>query len=52
MDLGKENIMVEFKQSTGELADAMKAISAMLNKHGYGVIYFGASDFCNLKTIL
>lgn len=52
MNLGKENEEVEFKQSTSELVDAMKAISAMLNKHGYGMIYFGASDFCILKTIL
>ncbi len=44
MNLGKENEEVEFKQSTSELADAMKAISAMLNKQGHGVIYFEAKN--------
>ena len=42
MNLGKENEEVEFKQSTSELA--MKAISAMLNKQGHGVIYFEAKN--------
>ncbi len=32
MNLGKENEEVEFKQSTSELVDAMKAISAILNE--------------------
>lgn len=44
MNLGKENEEVEFKQSTSELVDAMKAISAMLNKQGHGVIYFGVKN--------
>ncbi len=35
MNLGKENEEVEFKQSTSELVDAMKAISAMLNEKKY-----------------
>ncbi len=44
MNLGKENEEVEFKQSTSELVDAMKAISAMLNKQGHGVIYIGVKN--------
>lgn len=41
MNLGKESEMVEFKTSTGELKQAMVSVSAMLNKHGIGTIYFG-----------
>ena len=41
MNLGKENETIEFKKSTGELKEAMISISAMLNKHGFGVLYFG-----------
>ena len=41
MNFGKENETIEFKKSTGELKEAMISISAMLNKHGFGVLYFG-----------
>ena len=41
MNLGRENEYVEFKKTTGEVHDAMRSISAMLNKHGRGEIYFG-----------
>lgn len=41
MNFGKENENVEFKKSTSELKEAMVSISAMLNKHGFGTIYFG-----------
>ena len=40
MNLGNESETVEFKQSTGELHQAIEAIEAMLNKHGYGGIVF------------
>lgn len=44
MNLGRENEIVEFKQSTSELDDAMKDISAMLNKHNKGTLYFGVKN--------
>ena len=44
MSLGSESEIVEFKKSTGEHKEAMQAISAMLNKHGGGELYFGVKD--------
>ena len=44
MKLNKENEVIEFKLTTGELLDSVKDISAMLNKHGYGTIYFGVKN--------
>ncbi|NLB11633.1 ATP-binding protein, partial [bacterium] len=41
MNLGIENETLEFKKSTSELKAAMNDICAMLNKHGYGTLYFG-----------
>lgn len=41
MNFGKENENVEFKKSTNELKEAMVSISVMLNKHGFGTVYFG-----------
>ncbi len=41
MNFGNEDETLEFKKSTSELKEAMKSISAMLNKHGRGTIYFG-----------
>lgn len=41
MNLGIENETMEFKKSTAELKSAMNDICAMLNKHGYGTLYFG-----------
>ena len=41
MNFGHEDETLEFKKSTGELNEAMNSISAMLNKHGRGTIYFG-----------
>ena len=41
MNLGKENETIEFKKTTGELKEAIKSICAMLNKRGFGTIYFG-----------
>ncbi len=49
MNLGKENEILEFKKSTGELKVAMDDICAILNKHGKGVLYFGVKpngDVC------
>lgn len=40
----KENEYNEFKKTTGELNEAMVSISAILNKHGHGMIYFGLKN--------
>lgn len=44
MNLGSESETVEFKKSTGEHKEALQAMSAMLNKHGRGELYFGVKD--------
>ena len=44
MNLGRESETVEFKKSTGEHKEALQAMSAMLNKHGRGELYFGVKD--------
>lgn len=41
MVFGTETETLEFKKSTAELDAAMNSISAILNKHGIGEIYFG-----------
>lgn len=41
MNLGIETETLEFKKSTGELKEAMNSISAILNKHQHGELYFG-----------
>ncbi|WP_302719140.1 RNA-binding domain-containing protein [uncultured Senegalimassilia sp.] len=48
MNLGSESETVEFKKSTGEHKEALQAISAMLNKHGSGELYFGVKDDGNV----
>ena len=40
----KESETVEFKKSTSELKEAVISISAILNKHGKGELYFGIKD--------
>jgi len=44
MNLGFENEKLEFKQSTALLNEAMISISAILNKHRNGVLYFGVHN--------
>ncbi len=44
INLGKENENLEFKESTAEFDKACKAIVAMLNKSGFGTVYFGVKD--------
>lgn len=48
MNLGSESETVEFKKSTGEHKEALQAISAMLNKHSRGELYFGVKDDGNI----
>ena len=40
----REDELNEFKKTTGELSEAMVSISAILNKHGHGTIYFGLKN--------
>lgn len=44
MNIGSEDERVEFKKSTGELKEAIVSISAILNKHREGTLYFGVED--------
>ena len=44
MNLGKESELLEFKETTKKLGDAVVDIAAMLNKHGRGVLYFGVKN--------
>ena len=39
-----EDEYTEFKKTTAELTAAMNDISAMLNKHGNGTLYFGMKN--------
>ena len=43
MRFGKETETLEFKKSTAEIKEACASISAMLNKHGVGTVYFGVN---------
>lgn len=44
MNIGKETETIEFKESTGELKEACQSVAAILNKCGYGTVYFGVTD--------
>lgn len=49
MNLGLENEILEFKETTGELHQAIESIAAILNKHNAGVLYFGVLDNGDVK---
>lgn len=49
MNLGIESEILEFKKTTGELEKAMDNIASMLNKHGYGTVYFGVASNGEVK---
>lgn len=40
MNIGVETEKIEFKKSTGELKEGITSLASMLNKNGYGVLYF------------
>jgi ATP-dependent DNA helicase RecG len=42
--IGKENEILEFKKTTGELNEGIISMSAILNKHGGGELYFGVRN--------
>lgn len=44
MNIGIETENIEFKESTGEKHEALESIAAIINKHGYGTLYFGVKD--------
>lgn len=41
MKIGNENEKLEFKRSTAELKEGIISVAAILNKHGFGELYFG-----------
>ncbi len=43
-----ESEIVELKKSTSELKEAIVSLSAMLNKHSKGMVYFGINDDGNV----
>ena len=49
MNIGKESEYIEFKKSTSETKEGLQSISAILNKHGKGTIYFGIKDNGDVK---
>ena len=49
MNFGKESEILEFKESTSEIPEALIDITAILNKHGHGKLYFGVKDNGELK---
>ena len=42
--MGEENETLEFKKSTAELEAGLNSISAILNKHQKGILYFGVKN--------
>ena len=49
MNLGKETETTEFKESTSERQKALESVAAIINKHGYGTLYFGVKDNGDIK---
>ena len=44
MNLGTETEILEHKKSTGELKEGIISLASMLNKNGYGTLYFGTNN--------
>lgn len=51
MNLGKENEYQEFKTGLSQLDKGLKFLTAMLNKHGEGTLYFGVKDNGDVKGL-
>ena len=51
MNLGNESETQEFKEGLGQLDRGLKSLTAMLNRHGYGTVYFGVSDNGDVKGL-
>lgn len=43
MNIGTENETIEFKKSLSQLDKGLKSLTAMLNRNGYGTVYFGVN---------
>ncbi len=41
LNIGAETEVREYKKTTGELKEGIISLASMLNKHGYGTLYFG-----------
>ncbi|MEE8807205.1 MAG: RNA-binding domain-containing protein [Lactimicrobium sp.] len=44
MNIGIETEWTEFKKTTGELKEGIISLVSLLNKNGYGTLYFGVKD--------
>ena len=44
MNIGAETEIREFKKTTGETKEGIISLASMLNKNGYGTLYFGVKD--------
>ena len=44
INIGQENEQVEYKKSTAELREGIISMVAILNKHGYGELFFGVKN--------
>lgn len=44
MNLSIESEKIEFKKNTNELVNGVISLSAMLNKHNEGTVYFGVEN--------
>lgn len=44
VNIGIETEQIEYKKTTGELKEAVISIVAILNKHGFGELYFGVRN--------
>lgn len=44
MNIDKETEYIEFKSSVSQMSKALESLSAMLNKHGKGCVYFNIDD--------
>ncbi len=51
MNIGQENESQEFKESLSQLDKGLKSLTAMLNRHGTGSVYFGVDDNGNVKGL-
>lgn len=49
MNLGNKTGIKEFKETTSELEEVLIDITAILNKHGRGELYFGVKDNGDIK---
>lgn len=48
MNLGKEDETTEFKESLSQLDKGVRSLSAMLNRHRNGTVFFGVDDNGNV----